>query len=266
MFDNIYDWHDIANFDPKSVELSPRETETALELVVPAIREARAQVNHASLSVAKDALLRYLLDHSTSATLVGRGMRGRRYVVFSIGDCYVKVLVSEANYSVYPSTVPQLEELLTHHALEHAAISHYFGTDVPDTLFYSHCTDFEDDNQYSKAMKRNPFAIQEGVKRPQLIQTALSGPAAELPQFRDSLVRLLDSFSTMGSELNLVPDVPDFNTGNVLADPHGKVWVVDTNTLVRPTAYHRHGFNFVERVSEIIRQLEMGHVEENPQG
>lgn len=108
--------------------------------------------------------------------------------------------------------------------------------------------------------------VQEGIEDPRTIWEASQGPIAEIPQFRHSLEAMLDSFGTMGKELGYVPDIPGLNQQNVLVDPQGKLWVVDTNTLVPPDHYYRFSFNFKEELDRLIKQLQKGQVLGNPQG
>lgn len=160
-----------------------------------------------------------------------------------------------------------LEAIFAEHQQEHAAVDHFFGDMVPDTLFYGWTPQWEwPENQYADAMKTNPFVIQEGIHNAVTIAAAAEGPIAENPQFPKNLTRLLDAFERMAEETDNVPDIPRLNYPNVLVDPDGKPWVVDTNTLVGPEEYYRFGFNFPKAMTALIRNLEKGYVPGNPQG
>ncbi len=115
-------------------------------------------------------------------------------------------------------------------------------------------------------MRTNPFCVQEGVVEPKTILEASAGEIAELPAFREALLRLLEAYNTMGAELELVPDVPALTHRNVLVDSEGHIYVVDTNTLVSPGTYDRFGFHFAPEIERLIHGLEAGHVKGNPQG
>ena len=256
---------ELHDFDQSAVEIAFRERKTGIEAVVEDLRSAREQSNRALLEASKGALCKHLLAQSANAS-IDRRNQGKRYAVFSIDDCYVKVLVSEGRYSPFGLDRNGLERVLSRHALEHSAVCHYFGDAVPDTLFFGSTIEFEGDNQFSKAMSTNPFLAQEGVKEPKTIVEASKGPIAERFQFRESLIRVLESFTAMGEEVGLVPDIPNLEQQNVLVDPTGQIWIVDTNTLVIPEEYHRFGFQFVPEMEKLIADVEKGHIKGNPQG
>ncbi|MDP2625233.1 MAG: hypothetical protein Q8P27_03540 [Candidatus Peregrinibacteria bacterium] len=255
----------LEGFDPGAVEIGFREKQTGLERIDPKLRTARETSNHALLAAAKTGIAEYLLAQSENAVMDRRN-QGKRYVIFSIGDCFVKVLVSEGRYAVFAPNRTELERILSGHALEHAAISHYFSGSVPDTLFFGSTIEFEADNKCSQAMRSNPFIAQDGVREPKTITEAAAGPIAEMDQFRRSLVQLLNSFVDMGDQIGLVPDISQLGHQNLLVDPTGHIWVVDTNTLVTPDAYSRLGFNFIKKVERLISQLDRGQMRGNPQG
>ncbi|MFA6024422.1 MAG: hypothetical protein WC777_04390 [Candidatus Gracilibacteria bacterium] len=258
----------LQDFPPFETEMKVRDRLTELEKIGPKgdLHKARTNSNQVLLERSKAALLNCLLESSGKAVLVDRRHRGKRYLVFAIGNCYVKVLVSEGRFSVMPPDRGDLEKIFTRHAVEHTAVEHYFEGSVPDTLFFGSSTQFEADNEFAIAMRTNPFMIQEGIPAPNTIIEASRGPIAERPQFRNSLEEILRSFESMGRELKCVPDIPGLDQQNLLVDPEGKIWVVDTNTLLKPESYYRFGFNFPEAVVHLIQQLEKGYVPGNPQG
>lgn len=128
----------LQDFEPYSTELTVHDQVTGLENIgiQHGLREARTSSNRELLEISKSALLDYLLKNSAQAVLVDRAHQGKRYVVFSINNCYVKVLISEGRYSVLPPDRVDLERVLTRHAIEHAAVARYFNKAVPDTLFF----------------------------------------------------------------------------------------------------------------------------------
>ncbi len=250
-------------FDPENI---PRGELSALEVLVPELASARTANDLPALIEAKNLLLQSVLESSGQCVLIEPTKRGKRYLVLVAPACYIKILVSDGRFSVFPPDRPDLERLMIRHRLEHAAICHYFDDQVPDTLFYPSPIEPNNDNPFAQAMSTRPFLLQEGVKDGIPVQEGFLGPVAETVEFRRQLEKLLGAFVRMGEELELVPDVPTLQYPNILVDSAGYIKVVDTNTLVPPSHYHRFGFDFIEEVERMIRDLERGLVRGNPQG
>lgn len=124
--------------------------------------------------------------------------------------------------------------------------------------------------------------IQECVFDAISIYAATQDVRAENANFRMGLERFLSSYMSMRQEEGFIPEIPSLRGENVLVGQDGRVWVVDTNNIIKtrtrdgiPTSRYLDRFkldhvtqsdSIIREIESIVSGLEKGHIEGNPQG